>query len=785
MKRIITSLLFLLVGVLYGETNTSKIQNKYLAEKQPEYTQNFTCPTVKEGYFTRIYSVDYWSGTTTCLIYDHQGVVDRVQLANPLLYEKQDAQLKQIKDSAIIPKTRDDGVDRYKRIQNVRENYLQNYTSDSGGYLNLPSFLIAGLTLDNLIIDIPSTVYKNSIQLQNGYTLYPNSYINFDVKEDSHNLLEAYFYRAANGLFDIVGADVKWGEKEYRKLAEEEVTIFSSTKEMLTNIIIFVIQFIERYNPTMLEIKTFLLFTIVPITTLFLITGKVTKKFSKVQDRDDVLERAVVAGAALFCFYFSTNTVTVDNDSKINQVNYQNWYRGILRSGSGFADNVSEAALDAFILYKTRDVGIVGEHTKRDLVIQKQMLETENKFLAQNLKTGCFDVYNSDEIRNQLNLQTGLNLPFPPNEMVSRADGLSNVNWYTETFVKNSESPSVAISGCYAFYKREKENKELLKELEKKMWEVADATNDATLNTQMEHLAKMQYRNFGELGWIAAPMIATTDAVMKQLDIINNQAEKLNIEEIARDREMAGQTPESNAIVPASLDDAMLKNIPYVLIPGFTSVKSEISSFFSKIPSLPDSGVFKNFAKFQSLGLDVVAYFWTLSIVKFGVAMFPFLMLLTASLLVIGFWAISVLLYYMVTPFLVAFALASNQTELIKKFLKTGVIIAFKPLMFVVSIIIAIFATEFLTNLNQILIDWNFDNLKFLFTKVNTDLMYLMILKEFLHIVNSIVIAFLAFYLVFNGSEMILNLIGLKDVSVDVQGSVGDKIDSKSGKYSV
>lgn len=775
----------LVASALFGDANSTKSENKYLAEEQPEFKEKFTCPAVKEGYFTRIYSVDFWSGSTTCLIYDHKGVVDKVELANPLLMEKQDAQLKQIKDSAIIPKTRDNsGVDRYKNITSIRENYLQLYTSDAGGYLNLPSFLIAGLTLDNTVINLSSTVQKNSVQLQNGYTLYPNSYINFDVENDSHNLLMTVVHKLGNELFSIVGIDAKFGAKTYEKLAEEDVSIFSSTKEMLTNVIIFIIQFVERYNPTMLDIKTFLLFTVVPITTLFLVTGKVTKKLSKIQDRDDILERAVVAASALFFFYFTTNIVKIGEDSQINQVTYQNVYRSILRSGSGFADDVGAAALDAFILYKTRDVGIVGEHTKRDLVIQKKMLEEENKFLSSSLKTGCFDVYNSDEIRNYLNLNTSLNLPFPPNEEVVGING-NIVNWYTQNFIKNgTTNPSMAISGCGVLYKKEKENKELLKEVDKKMWEVADATNDETLNTQMQHLTKMQYRNFGELGWIAAPMIATTDAVMRQLDIINNQVEKLNRQEIARDREMAGATPESNAMVPSSLDDDLLKNVPYVLIPGFSSIKNEISGFFSKIPSLPDSGFFKNFAKFQSLGLDIVAYFWTSSIVKFGIAMLPFITLLTASLLVIGFWAISVLIYYLVTPFLVAFALASNQTELIKKFLKTGVILAFKPLMLVVSIVIAIFATEFLGNLNNLLIDWNFDNLKFLFTKVDTDLMYLMILKELMHIVNSIVIAFLAFYLVFNGSDMILNLIGLKDVSVDVQGSVGDKIDSKSSKYS-
>jgi len=111
--KIIIGVLVLLIS-LFGDTNTSKIQNKYLAEKQAEYTQKFTCPVVKEGYFTRIYSIDYWSGTTTCYVYDYKGVVDKLQLANPLLMGKMQESLKKIKDDAIIPKSRDNGVDRYK-----------------------------------------------------------------------------------------------------------------------------------------------------------------------------------------------------------------------------------------------------------------------------------------------------------------------------------------------------------------------------------------------------------------------------------------------------------------------------------------------------------------------------------------------------------------------------------------------------------------------------------------------------------------------------------------------
>lgn len=776
--------LFFYVNLVIADSNTTNI-HKFLANNQSTPTKaNFRCPDVKDDYYTRIFSINYWDGTTTCLVYDDiNKVVGKARYTNPLTYDKNQDTLKEIKKNIFTTKLEDKSIERFNRLQNIKKNYLNTYTSNGSKiYLDVPHYMIAGLTLDNKKIDIESTILNNSVQLNNDYTLYPNLYLDFDAKNntlDSIGILgelwdrvKEHFGYEDEGILD---------KKEFEQLTSNESKIISTTKEMLTNIIIFIIHFFQKYNPTLLEIKAYLLFTIIPITTLFLVSGKVTKKMSGVRDTDDTVEKIVMAGVALFIFYFTSNSLTVnqntDNNTKISQVAYHGMYRSILNAGTSFANEVSYSALDAYMLYKLKDVGIVSQETKHNLLIQKQMLENEKLFLEKALKNACYEVYITKNIKSNVILVTGLNLPFPPDETAQVYNtilGYKTLSWYHNSNLKNpNSSPIVSVSGCANFFKDLKELEAKLKEVSENIYLIKKTQEDDITNKKLELLAKTQYRNFGELGWMAMPMLASLDSAIKELELISNFTKEIKRKELSGDRSNANM--ESNKKITKEIDSELLKNLPYMMIPFTSTIKQELQSFLH-IPVLSNIVPQTN----QSLA------FWTsVSITKFFIGMLPSIVILTSSLLIIGFWLISILVYYIVTPFLIAFALASNQTEVIKRYLTTGVILAFKPLMIVISIIIAMFAIDFLTNLNALLLDWNYDNIKLLFSKVDLDLIFLYMLKEFLHIVNTIVIALFAFYLIFNGSDLILNMFGVKDINIDVQSDVGDKLDSKSSKYSI
>lgn len=775
-------LLFTFVITVFSDTNTTD-KHKYLADKQPEPTEvKFLCPDVKDGYKTRVFSVNYWSGTTTCLVFDNltNDVLDKVSYTNSLVFKNNQNTLNAIKKNLPSSTQSDRSIERFKKLENIKENYINTYKSGSKQFLDVPSYMIAGLTLDSGRIDIESTILNNSVQLNNDYTLYPNSYTDFDLKNNQIGTLGILgeLWDRVREKFPSYKETNEVEKQEYERLRDDESKIVSTTKDMLTNIIIFIVHFFQKYNPTLLEIKAYLLFTIIPITSLFLISSKITKKISGIRDTDDIVEKIFMAVVTLFVFYLTSNTIKVNgnDEEKISQVNYHGLYRQILQSGTDFANKVSYSALDAYMLYKLKDVGIVSQQTESGLLVQKAMLDKEKTFLEGTLKNACFDTYNTEKTRQDVAMLTGLNLPFPPDETVkmeNNALGNRGLNWYHSSNLTNPNiNPSVAISGCANLYKELKEKEARLKDVLENIYLIKETQKDNVTNEKLELLAKTQYRNFGELGWMAMPMLASMDSAVKELELVSNFAKELKRKELSEDRNNANA--ESSKEITSEIDSELLKNLPYLMIPFTSTIKQELQTALH-VPLISNV--------FPQLGQGV-AFWASVSITKFFIGMLPSVVILASSLLIIGFWLISILVYYIVTPFLIAFALATNQTEVIKKYLTTGVVLAFKPLMIVISIIIAMFAIDFLTNLNALLLDWNYDNIKLLFSKVDLDLVYLYMLKEFLHIVNTIVIAVFAFYLIFNGSDLILNMFGVKDINIDIQSDVGDKLDSKSSKYS-
>lgn len=785
MKTIIRLFIFtilLLTLNVSAETTPTTDKNKYLVDEQPAQI-GYACPAVKEKYDARVYSIDYWSATTICLIFDRTSkqVVDKVSYTNPALYEQNTKLSAQIKENATKSAEPDKkSVERYNALKNIKENYSDSYLGGSKIFLNAPHYLIAGLTLDNKIIDIKNTVSSNAIQLQSDYTLFPNSYL--DYSADNHYIGTIGVIKGMwNSLWSDDEAVVE--KNNYERLSNSAVMITSHTKDMLTNSIIFVIQFFNHYNPILLELKSYLLFITVPITLLFLLSNKVTKKLSNIRDNDDILERALMTIVALFVFYFSTATIEVPSDGgngKISQVSYHGFYRSILNAGSTFADKVSYATLDAYMLYKFRDVGMVSQQNINDLEAQKILLKTESDFLNIALKVGCYDVYDTVKTREQVQLVTGLDLMFPPTENQTQfkiEEKEFYVTWYTNDFLKIKDiSPSFAISGCANIFKNSKELKAKLTQVNDELSYIKIMQSDSVANEKLTTLAKTQYRNFGELGWIALPMLASLDNALDELELITNFSNKLkNDSERFAIASEGNVKVEGNANMTSEIDSAMLNNLPYIMIPFLGNLKSELATMMhipvlsSLVPQISNTG----------------AFWASVAISKFFIGMLPSIVVLTSSILIIGYWLISILIYYIVTPFLLAFALATTQTEVIKKYLLTGVILAFKPLILVVSIVIAMFAIEFLTNLNSLLLDWSFGNVQELFSKVDFNLAFLIMLKEFLHILNTIVISIFGFYLIFNGSDIILNIFGVKDINLDIQTSVGDKIDGKSSKYSM
>ena len=115
----------------------------------------------------------------------------------------------------------------------------------------------------------------------------------------------------------------------------------------------------------------------------------------------------------------------------------------------------------------------------------------------------------------------------------------------------------------------------------------------------------------------------------------------------------------------------------------------------------------------------------------------------------------------------------------------------------VVSVIMALFAYDMLNSLNQVVVAGMFEPLFMLANDMQTDSGsgtldmaqnfthglgvggILLFIKSTLVLATSFITIFVCFYLVFNGANIILDILGMRDGGFDVGGIIGDKVESK------
>lgn len=760
------------------------------------------CPTVKGEYRTRIKSIDYQNGTIYCYVYekDTDKVLGTVHQNNEKCKTKRNNEKIQFENKLFelqkIQEQNEEDTKTKKGFLDIKEQkdfYFGSYISTGNQeFLNASKYMIAGLTLDDKIININESINKNRVILRDEYTMYPNASTNYHDDSLFSSILSFF-------------SEVK--EKEGSELVKDDSTrLVSQASSLLSGITVFIMHFMGGYNEQMLGIKAFLFFTIIPFTGFFILQSKLTKKLSDTQDYDDIFERVFFTALTLFVFYFSTTHIKIDNlnfreQTQISQSNFQNWFRNIFYEGADFATEIARVGTTSYLKYKIQDIGVASKEVLRNQKLEKKILEREQSYYIQ--KNGfldyCYKTFKVDKLKEDLRIYSTFNTTFPHKETMTIYDevlGERTVNWYaSNTYINQGyEDSPLSVSGCYNIERAYLNNKAKIEDLSKDIEIYIKVNKDVTINKQIEILTKTQYRNSAELGWIGFTMIPTLNIAINELQIIDkstrNEIDKSKLEQIREDTENTNKVDKVQGAESAEWVSEIISGIAYMSLPGADSIynvfnnggKTVVTEVAKKIPFL--AGIVANFL--GQLAVSALALVLTIYIMKFLIVIFPLIGIIMAGSMAIAYYFISIELYYIVSPFLIAFAMASQQGDIIKKFLKVGVSLALRPIMIVISLVMAIWVYEFFNIFNLVLVDWNFSSI---FAIKDTggiqpfNTLFLTIAKEFIHIGINIVAFFVVFYMVLNGASMILDMLGLSDANVDVQSVVGSNIDNKSSKW--
>lgn len=665
------------------------------------------------------------------------------ELNNQLLYELQELENKYIGKDA-----------EFKQTGNKK-------------YLTTASYLLACLTFNESIIDIKKSLQLNRIILKPGYTIHPNNQVEkVEVTE------------VAKGFSSVASSIKKTVKTSYT-----DVVLDSVTEYLSDNVILYAFDFRARWNEVLLKMKTFLFLTFLPFSVGFLSLSKITKKISKINDFDDVTEKGVMVIVLLFMFYFTNGTANKFENSNgdtenINLSNFQKFSSKFFDKSMDFANQSANIFASSYINFNRKSAGYLSEKEIINITGDTAGVKQQQQYI-ESFYEACKRDWNIDEVRNRFNITTKKDVISFPNSkqyndfIKGSIDGASNTNNIEQFLNENITYPVISLTGCY---KLERDWIEITKTIEKNkelLSQVMATQENGGDRKQLLKIAKVQYYTVAEQGFIGIPEIAVTNIVTDSLNMFGSDRSTQNMKAFSdRQKEM------NNLDDGWTATQTLFESLAFMIVPGANAIKefgTDNTSFLEKVPFV---------GKFLS---SAVGTGLAISVMKYLVLYFPVVAVSMASLMVIGWYFISVFIYFLVSPFIIVYAMSQQQTDIIKDFLVRGVALAFKPILIILSVVVAVLAVYLFKDLSIILFDSNFalliDIIKNKTSVVNPLDLFFMFLKGLLILGASVVSTVSAFQLVFNGSEIISGMFGFKQSGIDVKEVVGSAVESKTSKY--
>ncbi len=781
--------LLILNSIVFGADTTTP-ETQFTKGVNERTSCQVECPPFKDGFFGRIANFEFESGATTCYVYSKQSP----QTAIGKVVNVNQHCAKTILNPTSVNEIKSNTNTVNSHLFTLKNKLNDLYTNTgTTSYINLAKYMVAGLLADERIIDIPTSITTNEVTLNSGYTNTPN----------------------------LVSSDLV------------NPTLISRTVDSLANSVTFVINFLSQSDKILLSLKVMLFLFVGGLSVILAVSQQTSKKISKIQNHEDVTEKIFLGVFSLIVFFFSVNKIETTT-GQISQTGYQQIIRPLMYLGVNTADKLTETATSSVLRYKFAGVGVNLQEdfqALKDLEYKERIKNNYYKTLLNECKT----YYNTDATSHYVSLLNS-NTLFPPSEIIyTKGIGTEEkrpINFYTrsmmnsESYLDKNEVP--AVSYCYQMERAYYNSNAFLSNLSQKI-----ENYNSAISTQMENkinkMVDLTYKNISELGFVSIVNLGTTVMAFDTFSLLGKNENKqenyeykleefrnqsgYDIQGFAKPEEVGGITGVIN-----SATYEVLTNAPYyAFIPFadnmlnyinrvFNPVKESMSAFSSGVGAIisliPFKGemIGKAVDKVLTTGtnaiVDSIVGMLTIFLLKSIVGALPLIAIIGAGFLVIVFYFLSVEILYIVIPFASIFAFSTGNLDIIKNLIKYTFLLALKPILIVVSVIMALFAYDMLNSLNQVVVTGMFEPLFMLANDMQTDSgtgtenfgnyingigagAILLFLKSTLVLATSFITVFVCFYLVFNGANIILDILGMRDGGFDVGGIVGDKIESK------
>lgn len=213
-----------------------------------------------------------------------------------------------------------------------------------------------------------------------------------------------------------------------------------------------------------------------------------------------------------------------------------------------------------------------------------------------------------------------------------------------------------------------------------------------------------------QLGWINS-LITPSSAILAQTfvfaddQVVNYDVKEVteknqkNVEEFSEKGYTQG---ESKGKINDSLLGKLAGKLVWMMLPGASAVKDFVKDNQAKLTAAIGAGIGSAVPVVGSVmgGIigwvvgaitTITSYSLTILLMEWTFEKVPLLVCTTASIIVFVSYLVSLCKYFYISPFVVAFALATKRMNKIVDFLVSGIAIFFKPILIVLFIYLALF----------------------------------------------------------------------------------------------
>ena len=640
---------------------------------------------------------------------------------------------------------------------------------------NAESEVVGFYTYENNIVKNLSNVDQNAIE-STVQSLIPQDAQFKEVQEitkDENDLDLAQFLVSVFMLdADRINID--------QTLLNNKITLQSPYKRAFNEDILdersllFYVKFFVKIDPWLLDLSSFIFFLFVPYVIIAFIIKKGINTVDKSAENDSVIERTLVAVVILYLFYFSTTS------NQISRTHYQSFFTEFIQQSLELSTNFTNTFSSSFLSYQARNSGKLDKQELTQIITDSSKNQAMLPYYSWWFNA-CKNAYQTDIFTRKDEGYT-----FPKNLETNHLGS----TWSERSTQKDTSVLLItSLEFCHNIEAKLKFSIEKQATNAKLITDYQESTSDKLNEKQLLLLQKMQMQNVHDFGFISAPLIASNNMFSENLNMFQRTQKSRNEIETAITQNDKNAGLEKGVIADAIVADA-IGILPYMLVPGADSIKKTVTDTLgavsSKFEKLPFVGSFATAAK-QAVGIGT-----TIFLMRYTILYLPIIALILASFLVIVYYLISVIIYLNLSPFVAAWAFAKGQSDALKSFFIKGVILAIKPLVLVISIVISVIGLDLVKALNLLIIEKQFNNFFAITMTQNTlSTAYafsddgLLFIKGFIGIVISVVASIIVFYIVLNGSDVIARILGIDDkVSSDTQNTIGNQIDQRSSRLS-